>query len=88
MSRISNRISPERKRFLLEKLEELQEYASSPHVRGDVANDTQKEVEKYLKEFLKAGFNATRVSGLLSYKKRLKHRSLLTKYGARIQVNS
>lgn len=87
-NRLSNRISPKRKRFLREKFEELQEYASNPHMKGDIVNDTQREVEKYLKEFLKAGFNATRVSGLLSCENRLKHRQLLIEYKARINITA
>ena len=85
-SRKSNKISAERKCFLEEEFEELQERVSNPHARSDVANDTQREVEKYLKEFLMAGFNATRVSGLLSCENRLKHRRLLTEYKAKINI--
>ncbi len=72
-----------RKRFLREKFEELLE---NTRIKGTIAEDAQKEAEKYLIEFLKAGLNANRVSGLLSREKRLKHRTLLIKYGARVNV--
>ena len=85
---MNNRIKADRQHFLQEKIDELQETIFYSQAGGSAANNAQKELEKYLKEFLMIGINANRISGLLPYKKRLKHRSLLTKYGARIRVNS
>ena len=83
---MNNRINPDRQRFLQEKIDELQETILYSQAGGSAANNAQKELEKYLKEFLMIGINANRISGLLPDKKRLKHRSLLVKYGARIRV--
>ncbi len=85
---MNNRINAGRRRFLQEKIDELQETILHSQAGGSTVNDAQKELEKYLKEFLMIGINANHISGLLSYKKRLKHRSLLTKYGARIQIKA
>ncbi len=83
---MNNRINPDRRRFLQEKIDELQETICHSQAGGSTVNNAQKELEKYLKEFLMIGINANHISGLLPYKKRLKHRSLLVKYGARIRV--